>query len=152
MGQGRGGFYSYDWFENLTGLDIHSTDRILPEFQDLKLGDVLPNGPKTPDEGVTVAVIEPGRALVLHGTLVPGRPMKDYPIEYDQATPWWADWTWAFILDSLDERTTRLIARLRCDTKGLGPALGLYALIEPSHFMMERKMLLGIKQRAEAVR
>lgn len=39
MGQGRGGFYSYDWLENLFGMNIHNADRILPEYQQLKVGD-----------------------------------------------------------------------------------------------------------------
>ena len=40
LGQGRGGLYSYDWLENLVGCDVHSTDRILPEFQTpLQVGD-----------------------------------------------------------------------------------------------------------------
>ena len=149
MGQGRGGFYSYDWLENLMGLDIHSAGRIVPELQDLQVGDILPNGPETPDEGVVVAGLEPERALILRGTLVPGRPMKDYPIHYDETTTRWFSWTWAFILDQLEDDTTRLIARLRMDYQGLAPAMALHLLMEPSHFVMERKMLLGIKERVE---
>ncbi|MCP3964119.1 MAG: hypothetical protein GY719_40330 [bacterium] len=149
IGQGRGGFYSYDWLENLMGLEIHSADRILPELQDLEIGDILPNGPETPDEGVVVADLEPERALILHGTLVPGQTMKDYPIHYDETTPRWMDWTWGFILDPLGEDTTRLIARFRMDYRGLQSAMMLHLLLEPSHFVMERKMLLGIKERAE---
>jgi hypothetical protein len=151
IGGGRGGFYSYDWLENLMGLDIHSADRILPEFQNLKVGDILPNEQETPDEGVMVAVMEPERALVLRGTIVPERPMKDYPIPYDDSMPWWMDWTWAFILDPIDEKTKRLIARLRSDGKGLRIMLAIHLLMEPSHFIMEHKMLMGIKQRAEAL-
>ncbi len=45
MGSGRGGAYTYDWIENLLGLNMHSADEILPEFQDLKAGDELPMGP-----------------------------------------------------------------------------------------------------------
>jgi hypothetical protein len=40
LGQGRGGLYSYDWLENLVGCDIHSADRVLPQFQQpLQVGD-----------------------------------------------------------------------------------------------------------------
>ena len=63
MGQGRGGFYSYDWLENLFGLDIHNADRIVPEWQELAVGDIVrmhPNG------GSMVAAVEPYRALVLY--------------------------------------------------------------------------------------
>ena len=48
MGSGRGGVYTYDWIENLFGLDMHSTRRILPQFQDVKAGDEFPLGPGRP--------------------------------------------------------------------------------------------------------
>jgi hypothetical protein len=65
LGQGRGGLYSYDWLENLIGCDVHSTDRIRPQFQtSLQLGDRLIRmaryAPCNP-----VALFEPQRALVL---------------------------------------------------------------------------------------
>ena len=149
IGQGRGGFYSYDWLENLAGLNIHSADEIIPEFQYLKVGDILPNSPYKPKEGVVVAKLEPEHALVLHGTLIPGRAMKNYPIRLKPDTPSWADWTWSFILDPVTATTTRLIARFRIDYKGWWTPLLVNLLIEPTHFIMERKMLLGIKERAE---
>jgi len=149
LGQGRGGFYSYDWLENLMGLDIHSSDHILPEHQNLKVGDILPNGPDTPDEGVVVAAIEAEQALVLRGTVVPGVPMMDYPIEITPDTAIWADWTWSFYLNAVNERTARMLSRLRCDYRGMPMAMFRYLLLEPSQFVMERKMLMGIKERAE---
>jgi hypothetical protein len=45
---GRGGDYTYDWIENLAGLDMHSADRIFPEFQDLAVGDSLALGARGP--------------------------------------------------------------------------------------------------------
>ncbi len=63
MGSGRGGAYTYDWIENLFGLGMHSADEILPQFQDLKLGDELPLGPGRPT--MRVEVFEPERALSL---------------------------------------------------------------------------------------
>ncbi len=149
LGQARGGFYSYDWLENLMGLDIHSSNSILPEHQNLQIGDILPNSPDTPDEGVVVATIEPGQALVLRGTLVPGVPMMNYPIEIGRNTAVWADWTWSFYLNAVNERTTRMLSRLRCDYRGIPIAMIRYLMLEPSQFVMERKMLLGIKERAE---
>jgi hypothetical protein len=38
MGPGRGGAYTYDWIERRLGIDIHNSDRIIPEFQYLKVG------------------------------------------------------------------------------------------------------------------
>ena len=129
MGAGRGGLYSYDWLENLAGLGIHSVDRIVPELQDLKEGDTLPLDAR--GEGPVVAVFEPERALVLDvGPSVA---------------------SWEFILQRLDERTTRLYARFRLDADPR-PLWGLlYALvIDIPHFVMERAMLLSIKERAES--
>jgi hypothetical protein len=64
LGQGRGGFYSYDALENLVGCHIHSADRVVPEWQNLKVGDQVNLHPEV---RLGVAVMEPGRALVLCG-------------------------------------------------------------------------------------
>ena len=64
MGSGRGGAYTYDWIENLFGLDMHSADEILPQFQDLNVGDELPLGPE-PARRMRVEVLEPERTFTL---------------------------------------------------------------------------------------
>jgi hypothetical protein len=126
IGQGRGGFYSYDWIENLIGLDIHSSDRILAEHQRPRVGDRLALAPD--GSGLDVELVEPGRSLVLR--------------EPD------GGWTWAFTLNSTAD-TTRLVARNRWTTAGGPLGFRLYmALIDPAAFVMERKMLCGIKERA----
>jgi hypothetical protein len=125
MGPGRGGVYTYDWIENLFGLGIHSVDRILPEFQDLNVGDAQRLGKKGPV--LRVAILEPERALVLRS---------------DDG-----NWVWAFVLRG----GTRLVSRNRIATPGasrLGRAVHRYVM-EPGSLVMERKMLLGIGQRAE---
>ncbi|MEM8532269.1 MAG: hypothetical protein AAGF95_15595 [Chloroflexota bacterium] len=58
IGQERGGFYSYDWLENLIGLDIHSADRIRPELQHLQVGDLIRFAPDG-GPGMLVAALEP---------------------------------------------------------------------------------------------
>src|ERR1051326_1535990 len=63
MGQGRGGLYSYDWLENLAGLDIHSADRVVPELQHLAVGDAVPLAPG--EKSMVVARLDPAHALVL---------------------------------------------------------------------------------------
>ena len=128
MGAGRGGVYTYDWIENLFGLGIHSVDTILPEFQDLKVGDAQRLG----DRGAVlrVAVLEPEKSLVLRS---------------DDG-----NWVWAFVLVPA-ATGTRLISRNRILAPGT-PAMTrmLYEYVmEPGSLVMERKMLLGIKQRAE---
>jgi len=134
MGAGRGGLYSYDWLENLAGLGIHSVDRIVPELQDLKEGDVLPLDAHS-GTGPTVAELTPDRAIVLH--------FADRRAERSILS-------WAYVLDPIEEGATRLIFRFKLDVDPRwlwGPGYAL--LVEIPHFVMERKMMLGIKERAE---
>src|SRR6266550_2227158 len=62
LGQGRGGFYSYDMLENLVGCDIHSADRIVPHWQRIDIGAQVKLAPQV---ALSVAVVVPARALVL---------------------------------------------------------------------------------------
>jgi hypothetical protein len=144
IGQGRGGFYSYDWLENLLGLDIHSADRILSEYQSLVVGDLVQ---LAPGSGMTVALIEPGQLLVLHETFDPltGR-MIDRTAEHPGR---FVDGSWAWLLKGHERQTTRLLTRFRADLRPTFLGRPFLALLEPIIFMMEHKMLLGIKQRAE---
>jgi hypothetical protein len=131
IGYQRGGLYSYDWLDRLFGyLDRPSATRILPEFQHLAVGDRIPlgRGPSWP-----VAAVEPNRALVLDM-----RNMGDF------------DWVWQFGLYPIDEKQTRLVSRSRVGTRSGWARLATYA-IEPAGFVMTRRMLLGLKQRAEAL-
>jgi hypothetical protein len=133
LGQGRGGFYSYDALENLVGCDIHSADRIVPQWQDLKVGDQVKLHPEV---GLAVAVVEPGRALVLRG----GVPMGAVPPPYD--------FTWAFVLREQPDGTTRLLVRERYAYTQPGAGF----LVEPVAvvaFVMSQRMLRGIRDRAE---
>lgn len=144
LGQGRGGMYSYDWLENLVGLDIHSADRIVPELQQLALGDVVRLMPEGTDPPIyfVVARIEPPHLLVLG-------PHGSREEAYDAGLPYPC---WTFQLTELNPITTRLVVRFQSDFKPSRSAwlMNKYAL-EPVHFVMERKMLLGIKERAERV-
>ncbi len=128
MGPERGGAYTYDWIENLFGLGMHSADKILPQYQDLQVGDAQRLGRRGPL--LRVAVLEPKRSLVL---------LSDD-----------GNWVWAFSL-SPEGIGTRLISRNRIATPGASLPIGLFNLLvmEPGSLIMERKMLLGIKQRAE---
>ncbi len=143
MGQGRGGFYSYAWLERLMGLDIRNTDHLLPVYQNLKVGDQISLAQG--GFGIPVAVLEPEKTLVLHGdtrldplvvpTLAPG----DY-----------FNLNWGFYLEPVDSRLTRLIERWRADwNPSWRNRIFLRAFLEPGAFLMERKMLLGVKERAE---
>jgi len=128
MGYGRGGLYSYDRLDQLFGyLDAPSADSILPQFQNVTAGDVIPlgRGPSWP-----VALAERDCSLVLEP--VPGAV------------------SWAFVLRGDDSRT-RLISRVRVGV-GSRPLLWTAApLVDLPWFLMERRMLLGIRQRAERI-
>jgi len=131
MGYQRGGLYSYDWLDRLFGyLDRPSATRILPEFQHLVVGDAIPlgRGPSWP-----VAAIEPEHALVL-----------------DMRNMGGIDWVWQFGLYAIDERRTQLVSRSRVRARTVLARLLTFA-IEPAGFVMTRRMLIGIKQRAEAL-
>jgi hypothetical protein len=130
LGQGRGGFYSYDFLENLVGLDIHSADRIVLEWQGIDIGDEVRFHP---EGGMTAAVVEPGRALVLRGGM-PGTPPFDF--------------AWAFVVREQPDGTTRLVVRERYRYLRWWARL----LVEPVEFIsfvMSKRMLRGIKERAE---
>jgi len=128
MGSGRGGAYTYDWVENLLGLDMHSAKEILPQFQDLTVGDVLPIGSRGPR--LHVEVLQPEHALVLRS--------ED------------GNWVWAFVLNPVDG-ASRLFSRNRIATPDASPltrSVGDIVMV-PGSLIMERKMLLGIQDRAQ---
>jgi hypothetical protein len=119
----RGGAYTYDWIENLLGLDMHSVDRVLPEFQHPEVGDTISFGAK----GMRLERIEPPHVLSWRS--------ED------------ANWAWTFVLTERDG-TTRLISRNRFRLPTRAARIGMVPM-EPASLVMERKMLRGIKERAE---
>ena len=127
MGPGRAGAYTYDWIENLFGLNMHSADRIHMEWQNLRVGDVLRSRQGGP--GMRVEILN--RERVLSNRSEAG------------------DWVWTFVLVP-EDGSTRMMSRNRIAMKGAaaGQRLGMLVM-EPASLVMERKMLLGIKQRAE---
>ena len=132
MGYRRGGLYSYDWLDRLFGyLDRPSANRVLPEFQQLSAGDVIPLGR---GQGFPVTAIESYRTLVLSGT-------NDG-----------FQWVWQFGLYPVDEGRTRLVSR---GTQHFANTISTWLfmrVMEPAAFIMTWRMLLGVKQRAEALK
>jgi hypothetical protein len=138
IGQDRAGFYSYSSLENLVGLRIRNAEAIHPEWQDIHAGSFVHAVPPgwlggrfDRTGGWRVARVDPGRALVLE--------------------------TWgAFVLLPVDDQTTRLVIRSRgraapsAADAALAPVGAM--LFEPIHFLMQRRMMLGIKERAERPR
>lgn len=126
----RGGLYSYDWLDRLFGyLDAQSADDVLPQFQHLAGGDVIPIG-RGP--GFPVLIVDPNHSLVLGG-------------EADRFC-----WIWQFGLYPTRGRT-RLVSRNRARVPASVGSWLFMRLLEPAAFLMTRKMLLGIKRRAEAL-
>ena len=144
IGVGRGGFYTYDALENIAGLNINSANQIRPEWQNLQVGDVVRISPVTP---MTVEVLEPNRALVLH--IAMSLLTAEVVDAHDPATREYIDWTWAFVLEEIAPKATRLIVRVRGNYKPDALRLVVPVLLEPVHFLMERGMLQGIQSRAE---
>jgi hypothetical protein len=119
----RGGAYTYDWIENLLGLNMHSADRVMPEFQHPEVGDGFGFGANR----MSYAIVEPERVLAIRSTD--------------------GNWVWTFILEE-QGGVTRLISRNRFRLPTLKDKLGMIPM-EPGSLVMEHKMLQGIKQRAE---
>ncbi len=149
MGQGRGGLYSHAWLENLLGCDIHNANKIIPGFQQLQVGDIIRLGP----EGYpffTVTTIKPNQALVLYGG---SGTQAEYDNDFTSLMPRsYFTSSWTFVLNPVDKTTTRLIVRSRSDwNQSLLNKLIYGVFLEIGHFVMEQKMLQGIKERAEAM-
>lgn len=132
IGYQRGGLYSYDWLDRLFGfLDRPSADRVLPEFQSLAVGDTIRLGPR---QELTVAALEPARALALSYT------SRGF------------EWVWQFGLYPLDKDRTRLVSRGTERYKRNIVTWLFMGIMKPASFVMTRRMLLGVKARAEALR
>lgn len=129
LGVDKGGMYSYTWLEGLIACPQANSDRIHPEWQDLKVGDEVKMCPgESGPLPWQVAEIDPNQALILG---------------HQGANGVWTD-TYQFVLQPAGGGATRLILRTRTTLTG-----GIWDVIYPGVFIMERAMLLGIKQRAE---
>jgi hypothetical protein len=122
LGQDRAGFYSYRWLEDLAGCRMPAAGELHPEWQHRDVGETLRLHPAT---GLEVRRFTPPTDLVLAGG-------------------------WSIGCRELPDGRTRLLARGRTP-RGLA-AIAYAALLEIPHFVMERRMLLGIRDRAEAGR
>jgi hypothetical protein len=131
MGFGRGGMYSYDLVDRVMGiLDRESTWQIMPEYQQLEAGDVIPmgSGPSWP-----VLALEPNRSMVLN--------IEEPGVHV----------TWSYLLEELDGQRARLVLRVRTWLAITPQIVPLLVVMDPGEFLMVRKHLLGVKARAESV-
>ncbi len=139
LGADRGGFYSYQWLENLAGCRLRNAEAIHPELA-LHEGSPLSLHPEMPP--MRVVSFEPGRWIVAHAPADPATRAEGRP---------WIDASWSFHVEALGEARCRVISRYRVSTSDDVQSLLSYgpALLEPIGFAMDRRMLLGIKQRVE---
>ena len=145
LGCQRGGWYSYDLLDNG---GIPSADRIIPEYQQLDVGDVVKAMPKG-DFGFPVAIIEPNRQLTLAGTT--NTKTGEVADPNDPKLEAYFSGNQTFLLTESGEKSTRLIFRMRIDwNPSLLGNVAYKGVVEPLSFVMGRKTLLNVKQRAEA--
>ena len=141
LGQDRGGFYSYDLLENLVGCDMPTEDRLRPDRQSWRLGDKLWMYPKDRVGGAGSATLR---------TYVPGRVLGFATRSIGTPLTAPEDGSWSFVLDPLNDSTTRLLVRGRgAPGRSLLGAAFDRAIFEPAHFAMERRTMIGLKQLAE---
>jgi len=128
IGADKSGMYSYTWLENLVGCKMAKDEVIRPEWQKLKEGDLMNMcaGDFAPPPYIVARVL-PNEAVIY------GHKTGDK----------WEE-TWQFVLAPQADGTTRLITRTSTNMVG-----GMWEVIRPISFMMERKMLLTIKSLAE---
>jgi hypothetical protein len=122
IGQGRGGFYSFDWLENLFAADMHNATTIEPALQDLAVGTKIYYQKGSFYEATSI--VDPPHSMALGG--------------------------WSFNLIPLDAENTRLVVRYPSfPVRTNADAFFYYVIFEPAHFVMEAGMMLGLKAQAE---
>ena len=139
VGATRGGFYSYQWLENVVGCGVHDAERIHPEWE-VSAGDEVVLHPDFPPQ--RVVALRRGHHFVTHAPPESGAREAGKP---------WVAGSWLFLVEPLGERRCRFVSRYRADCSddvvtrlSYGPTL-----VEPVGFVMDRRMLLGVKERAE---
>jgi hypothetical protein len=144
MGWHRAGWYTARWVDQLLfPLNWPSANRIIPELQDIQVGDFIPDGAPETKCGLTVEQLEPGRAMALRST-------SHLPARWrDKAS---LDWSWAFVLRPMDGgQRTRFHFRSRWVTSPWWLTCGGWLAIVPADFLMSHDMLHGVKERTEAL-
>lgn len=139
IGADRGGFYSYQWLENLAGCQVRNAERVHPELT-LGPGAMLSLHPKMPP--LPIALFERGSHFVVNAPVDEAARAAGKP---------WIATSWGFYVEPLAKGRCRLISRYRCAaSEGALSALQYGPLLlEPIGFAMDRRMLLGVKTRVE---
>lgn len=144
VGWHRGGWYTARWVDALLfPANTASVERVVPELQELAVGDVVPDGPPESGCGFDVVDLEPDHHLVLHST-------THLPVSWRTRYGAAVDWSWAFVLRPLDDgRRTRIQFRWRARTSPSWVQALSWTTLPPADLVMSRDMLRGLKRRAE---
>jgi len=145
MGFGRGGWYSYEPLDSKQP----SAREILPEFQELKVGDQMPT---YPGFSFDVKVVQPEQALVLFTDTASAKTqMEENHPEAKGKSQDYPDFaaSWGFYLQPKGEGRTRLIERFRIEGPQNAPAPVMNEFLGTGIVLMARKQLIGIKERVE---
>lgn len=141
IGADRAGFYSYQWLENIAGCEVRNAEAVHPSWA-VREGDALR---LHPDLALRVVSLREGEHCVAHAPADPAARA---------AGEGWAEVTWLFFVEPLGRERCRFISRYRIDCADdiatrikLGPTF-----VEPIGFAMDRRMLMGVKERAERAR
>lgn len=138
IGQGRAGFYSYDWLENLVGCDIHNVHQIRDEWQHPPPGQPIY---LAPGFGMPLRVFEPGHAFVMG--------MDSRELSGSNDTSGYMAATWGMYLEDNEQGGARLITRMRADYSGEFSYQMMSQMMMWADFFMDRRMLLTIRDLAE---
>ncbi len=129
IGIGRGGFYSYDWLENLFLSGIHNAFPDTPSWPERAEGEFVRSfqygADKAGANGWRFEIIEPGRSFYLN--------------------PLWGP----FAAEPLGPSQTRLLVRSVGGARGPVAAFLLGLFFDPIHFTMEKRMITSVKAAAE---
>lgn len=143
VGWHRGGWYTYRWVDALLfPANRPSADVLLPGYPELKVGDVVPDGPPQSGCFFRVVHVESERCLVLHSTThLPASLLKRESVHLS--------WTWTFVLTPLSEHGTRFHFRWRAEVRPLWLRLLAVAFVMPADALMGRSMCRGLRRRVE---
>lgn len=141
LGQDKGGFYSYEFLENLAGCSLHNADEVHPEWQQLRAGDGLRLHPSVPP--LPVVEVVPGRYFVAGGSIDPGTGAEGAPGADEVRL------SWLLLVEPVDALRCRFISRFRLQAPSSERLALSPSLLEPVGFVMDRRMLLGVRERAQ---
>jgi hypothetical protein len=143
MGWHRGGWYTYRWVDRLLfPANRASAESILPEWQNLKIGDRIPDGPPEASCFYIVQLLEENKMMVL-------RSWTHLPVPMRENLRYSMEWTWAFYLNELSDSKTRFHFRVRAVIEPAWLRVAYHAVIVPADFIMSRSLCLGLRRRAE---